>query len=118
MEDDPHKHFCVDVGNGCFKCGASDHIAKNCDVKQQQQKYILKDVDRQHGGGNNSRLVVSHVHVDIFRLLSHFSSITLSYTELIVPVMRWFLMEMLQKVQDKVGGVRAMTQMIELINKR
>lgn len=70
MQDDLHKHFYVDVGNGCFKCGAPDHIAKDCTggpmENQQQQKYILKDGDRQHGGGNNSRLVVLHVLLDIF----------------------------------------------------
>ncbi|XP_059446067.1 peptidyl-prolyl cis-trans isomerase CYP59-like [Corylus avellana] len=43
---------------GCFKCGALDHIAKDCTggtaVKQQTQKYILKDDNRQRGGDNNS----------------------------------------------------------------
>lgn len=46
-------------GTGCFKCGAVDHIAKDCTgspTKQQQPpKYILKDNNTQHGGDNNSR---------------------------------------------------------------
>ncbi|XP_015882226.3 peptidyl-prolyl cis-trans isomerase CYP59 [Ziziphus jujuba] len=45
-------------GNGCFKCGASDHMAKDCTggpvVGQQPQKYVLKDDNLQHGGGNSS----------------------------------------------------------------
>ncbi|KAF3438265.1 hypothetical protein FNV43_RR21026 [Rhamnella rubrinervis] len=53
------KDHLMGKGNGCFKCGAPDHIAKDCTggpmVNQQPQKYILKDSDRQHGGGNNSR---------------------------------------------------------------
>ncbi|KAJ7982053.1 Peptidyl-prolyl cis-trans isomerase-like protein [Quillaja saponaria] len=46
-------------GRGCFKCGAVDHMAKDCTgspaMKQQTTKYILKDNNRQHGGDNNSR---------------------------------------------------------------
>ncbi|KAM1244558.1 hypothetical protein ACFX1X_036340 [Malus domestica] len=45
-------------GKGCFKCGALDHIAKDCTGdpgnKQQPQKYILKDDNVQRGGGKNS----------------------------------------------------------------
>ncbi|KAL6196773.1 hypothetical protein ACLB2K_032387 [Fragaria x ananassa] len=45
-------------GKGCFKCGALDHIAKECTGdsanKQQPQKYILKNDNAQRGGGNNS----------------------------------------------------------------
>ncbi|BBH01488.1 cyclophilin 59, partial [Prunus dulcis] len=45
-------------GKGCFKCGALDHIAKDCTGdsanRQQPQKYILKDDNAQRGGGNNS----------------------------------------------------------------
>ncbi|PQP97461.1 peptidyl-prolyl cis-trans isomerase CYP59 isoform X1 [Prunus yedoensis var. nudiflora] len=50
--------FSVAVGKGCFKCGALDHIAKDCTGdsanRQQPQKYILKDDNAQRGGGNNS----------------------------------------------------------------
>ncbi|KAF7824389.1 peptidyl-prolyl cis-trans isomerase CYP59 isoform X1 [Senna tora] len=40
---------------GCFKCGSSDHVAKDCteDAKNQQSaKYILKDDNAQRGGEN------------------------------------------------------------------
>ncbi|KAJ0098767.1 hypothetical protein Patl1_20377 [Pistacia atlantica] len=39
---------------GCFKCGALDHIAKDC-TGQQAPKYILKEDNRQHGGYSDSR---------------------------------------------------------------
>ncbi|XP_057453312.1 peptidyl-prolyl cis-trans isomerase CYP59 [Lotus japonicus] len=41
-------------GGGCFKCGSTDHIAKDCtgDAKQQSAKYILKDNNVQRGGDN------------------------------------------------------------------
>ncbi|CAJ1978395.1 unnamed protein product [Sphenostylis stenocarpa] len=41
---------------GCFKCGATDHIAKDCTgeatMKQPQTKYILKDDNTQRGADN------------------------------------------------------------------
>ncbi|XP_028785380.1 peptidyl-prolyl cis-trans isomerase CYP59 [Neltuma alba] len=40
-------------GNGCFKCGSTNHIAKDCteDGKNNQTaKYILKDDNAQRGG--------------------------------------------------------------------
>ncbi|KAK8490395.1 hypothetical protein V6N13_076410 [Hibiscus sabdariffa] len=46
-------------GGGCFKCGALDHIAKDCTGGPvnplQASKYILKDENAQHGGANSSR---------------------------------------------------------------
>ncbi|XP_061973309.1 peptidyl-prolyl cis-trans isomerase CYP59-like isoform X2 [Populus nigra] len=46
-------------GRGCFKCGALDHMAKDCTGdpanKHQPSKYILKDDNMQRGGDNNSR---------------------------------------------------------------
>ncbi|KAK1583038.1 hypothetical protein Q3G72_020503 [Acer saccharum] len=39
-------------GNGCFKCGAPDHFAKDC-TGQEPTKYILKDADGQHGDNNS-----------------------------------------------------------------
>ncbi|KAJ0980785.1 hypothetical protein J5N97_009040 [Dioscorea zingiberensis] len=43
---------------GCFKCGATDHIARDCDDgsnnKQKGPKYVLKD-DTQRGGDDNQR---------------------------------------------------------------
>jgi peptidyl-prolyl cis-trans isomerase-like 4 len=59
---------------GCFKCGALDHIAKDCTggpaVNQQTQKYILKDDNRQRGGDNNSRFVILCLIVDLSLSLS------------------------------------------------
>ncbi|KAF5737423.1 hypothetical protein HS088_TW13G00303 [Tripterygium wilfordii] len=47
-------------GRGCFKCGALDHMAKDCSgnpaAKQQLSKYIPKDDNRQHGEDQNCRL--------------------------------------------------------------
>ncbi|MBA0564307.1 hypothetical protein Golob_009257, partial [Gossypium lobatum] len=44
---------------GCFKCGAIDHVAKDCtggpSTQLQNSKYILKDENAQHGGDNSSR---------------------------------------------------------------
>ncbi|CAL5341497.1 unnamed protein product [Camellia sinensis] len=46
-------------GKGCFKCGAPDHIAKDCtgdpSTKQQPPKYTLKEDNNQRGGDDNSR---------------------------------------------------------------
>ncbi|XP_057973551.1 peptidyl-prolyl cis-trans isomerase CYP59 [Malania oleifera] len=46
-------------GRGCFKCGALDHIARDCTggaiINQQAPKYILKDDNAQHGGNDDSR---------------------------------------------------------------
>lgn len=51
--------FCV--GKGCFKCGAPDHVAKDCtgdpSVKNQPSKYALKEDNIQRGGDDNSRFV-------------------------------------------------------------
>ncbi|XP_010274107.1 PREDICTED: peptidyl-prolyl cis-trans isomerase CYP59 [Nelumbo nucifera] len=46
-------------GSGCFKCGAPDHIARDCTggpgTKMLPPKYILKDENIQRGGKDNSR---------------------------------------------------------------
>ncbi|KAK7319872.1 hypothetical protein RJT34_04600 [Clitoria ternatea] len=42
-------------GGGCFKCGSTDHIAKDCTADgtmKQPAKYILKDDNAQRGGDN------------------------------------------------------------------
>lgn len=48
------RHGKKSTKDGCFKCGAPDHIARNCieepDEKQEGPKYILKDANTQHGG--------------------------------------------------------------------
>ncbi|XWS52249.1 hypothetical protein CRYUN_Cryun11dG0051800 [Craigia yunnanensis] len=53
------KNHQKDKGGGCFKCGAIDHIAKDCTggsaTKLHTSKYILKDENVQHGGDNSSR---------------------------------------------------------------
>ncbi|KAG7649533.1 Peptidyl-prolyl cis-trans isomerase CYP59 [Arabidopsis thaliana] len=43
-------------GNGCFKCGSTDHIAKDC-VGGPSSKFIVKDQNRQHGGGEGYEMV-------------------------------------------------------------
>ncbi|CAL9059231.1 peptidyl-prolyl cis-trans isomerase CYP59 isoform X1 [Musa acuminata AAA Group] len=45
---------------GCFKCGAPDHFARDCDKedsdnKQKGPKYVLKDDNTQHGGHEDKR---------------------------------------------------------------
>ncbi|CAE5960149.1 unnamed protein product [Arabidopsis arenosa] len=44
-------------GNGCFKCGSTDHIAKDCVGGNQSSKFIVKDQNRQHGGGEGYDMV-------------------------------------------------------------
>lgn len=50
------------AGGGCFKCGSTDHIAKDCtgdpNSTRQLTKYMLKDGNTQHGGAN-SRFVTN-----------------------------------------------------------
>lgn len=55
--------FCfITVEKGCFKCGAPDHLAKECTgsptAKHQPAKYILKDDNTQRGSDNKSRFVI------------------------------------------------------------
>lgn len=44
---------------GCFKCGALDHIERDCDQgsnnKQRAPKYVLKNENTQHGGDDRQR---------------------------------------------------------------
>ncbi|CAK9308529.1 unnamed protein product [Citrullus colocynthis] len=42
------KDYSADKGRGCFKCGAPDHMAKDC--TGGSTKFILKDDNVQHGG--------------------------------------------------------------------
>ncbi|PIA64064.1 hypothetical protein AQUCO_00201392v1 [Aquilegia coerulea] len=46
-------------GKGCFKCGALDHIAKECSggpsTTMKPPKYVLKEENIQMGGNGNSR---------------------------------------------------------------
>ncbi|CAA7027404.1 unnamed protein product [Microthlaspi erraticum] len=44
-------------GNGCFKCGSTDHVAKDCVGDNQASKFIVKDQNRQHGGGQGYDMV-------------------------------------------------------------
>ncbi|XP_026660329.2 peptidyl-prolyl cis-trans isomerase CYP59 isoform X2 [Phoenix dactylifera] len=45
--------------DGCFKCGAPDHFAQDCDQeaddRQRGTKYVLKDDNMQRGGDNHQR---------------------------------------------------------------
>ncbi|KAL3643149.1 cytochrome P450 monooxygenase 59 [Castilleja foliolosa] len=47
------------TGRGCFKCGSTEHIAKDCTgdstSKQMQTKYTLKDGNTQRGGDQSTR---------------------------------------------------------------
>ncbi|XP_022147964.1 peptidyl-prolyl cis-trans isomerase CYP59 [Momordica charantia] len=43
------KDYSADKGKGCFKCGAPDHMAKDC-TGGPPAKFILKDDNVQHGG--------------------------------------------------------------------
>ncbi|KAL5977213.1 hypothetical protein ACLOJK_021555 [Asimina triloba] len=47
------------LGRGCFKCGALDHIARDCPegskMNNQNPKYILKDDNTQRGGNGHQR---------------------------------------------------------------
>ncbi|CAN8321971.1 unnamed protein product [Cochlearia groenlandica] len=45
-------------GNGCFKCGSTEHVAKDCvGGGNQASKFIVKDQNRQHGGGEGYDMV-------------------------------------------------------------
>ncbi|XP_020270710.1 peptidyl-prolyl cis-trans isomerase CYP59-like [Asparagus officinalis] len=48
-----------DRKGGCFKCGNTDHIARDCQQgsnnKQQGPKYVLKNDQTQHGGDGRKR---------------------------------------------------------------
>lgn len=60
--------FLFAAERGCFKCGALDHIAKDC-TGQQAPKYILKEDNRQHGGYSDSRFVKSIAYSNEIPLL-------------------------------------------------
>ena len=57
-------YFILSAGNGCFKCGAPDHFAKDC-TGQEPTKYILKDADGQHGDNNSKSVNQLHVMLDL-----------------------------------------------------
>ncbi|KAF3322517.1 peptidyl-prolyl cis-trans isomerase CYP59 isoform X1 [Carex littledalei] len=40
---------------GCFKCGAIDHYAKDCDGNKDGKKYVLKDENIQRGDLNSQK---------------------------------------------------------------
>jgi hypothetical protein len=59
------------AGGGCFKCGSTDHIAKDCTgdaTMKQSTKYILKDNNSQRGG-HNARSVLLIAYVSVFYCL-------------------------------------------------
>ncbi|CAL9219082.1 unnamed protein product [Arabidopsis halleri] len=43
--------------NGCFKCGSTNHVTKDCVGCNQSLKFIVKDQNRQHGGGQGYDMV-------------------------------------------------------------
>lgn len=52
------------AGGGCFKCGSTDHIAKDCTADatmKQPAKYILKDNNAQRGGDNARSVLIARV---------------------------------------------------------
>ncbi|KAG7600700.1 Cyclophilin-like domain superfamily [Arabidopsis suecica] len=44
-------------GNGCFQCGSTDNVAKDCVGGNQSSKFIVKDQNRHHGGGEGYDMV-------------------------------------------------------------
>ncbi|KAA0051093.1 peptidyl-prolyl cis-trans isomerase CYP59 [Cucumis melo var. makuwa] len=47
------KDYTADKGRGCFKCGAPDHMARDC--TGGSTKFILKDDNVQHGGDESRK---------------------------------------------------------------
>lgn len=49
------------TADGCFKCGAPDHLARDCDQDGEQKNkgpnYVLKDENTQRGGNHRRRSV-------------------------------------------------------------
>jgi hypothetical protein len=47
------------IADGCFKCGAPNHIARDCDQDAEQKpkgpNYVLKDENTQRGVNNRRR---------------------------------------------------------------
>ena len=50
------------TGGGCFKCGSTDHIAKDCTadatMNQQPAKFVLKDNNAQRGGDDTRSVLL------------------------------------------------------------
>lgn len=69
------------VAGGCFKCGAIDHYAKDCDGNKDGKKYVLKDENIQRGGLNSQKYLLfsapthidTHAHVQMFKFLAQTS---------------------------------------------
>ncbi|CAI0555567.1 unnamed protein product [Linum tenue] len=57
-----HYYNIWSAGGGCFKCGAVDHLARDCTEgpgsKSQGPKYILKDDNTQRGSDNSRYAMV------------------------------------------------------------
>jgi len=53
------------AGGGCFKCGSTDHIARDCTgdaTMKQPTKFIMKDNNAQRGGDKaRSVLLIAYV---------------------------------------------------------
>lgn len=54
------------VAGGCFKCGAIDHYAKDCDGSKDGKKYVLKDENIQRGSHNSQKYLPfsAPTHID------------------------------------------------------
>lgn len=104
-------NFLLAVGSGCFKCGAVDHIAKDCTGSPTKQPkpptYILKDNNTQHGG-DNSRSVTLHAALKVSLRVS------LCDSKMSVVDMNWFLTKTPLEVQNKKRDAKTMGPRIEV----
>lgn len=90
------------AAGGCFKCGSTDHIAKDCTgdaTVKQPTKYILKDNNAQRGGQNaRSVLLIACVCLS-FTVCDYVSNN--KWLQFHGVDMKWFLMEITRKVQGE-----------------
>lgn len=107
-------YFSISVEKGCFKCGAPDHIAKDCTgsptAKHQPAKYILKDDNTQRGSDSKSRFVIDAFNdrsLHDLPLILQESHVVLFFNICIIinAGMKWFSMETLVEVHNEIRHV-------------